>query len=151
MSHDTSHPPSRATRTVPDVPAGPACRENLPPSAVMHQHELRLRGGASTKRLPSNERVPRAVWFLAGGVGKPPTGRELREWKRQHREQVKKKTGKEREKFWAGFWGALIGGRKAKKDKKDQTGGGETSRMTEGGEPTQMTEVTGGTEGGTEV
>ena len=111
----------------------------------MHQHELRLRSGASTKRLPSNERVPRAVWFLAGGVGTPPTGRELRQWKRKHREQVKNKIGKEREKFWAGFWGALIGGRKSKKDKKDQTGGVETSRMTEGGEPTQMTEMTEGT------
>lgn len=138
MSHGTSHPPSLATRIVPDVPAGPACPGTLLPSVVMHEPELRLRGGASTKRLPSNERVPRAVWFLAGGVGKPPTGRELREWKRQHKEQVKKKTGKDREKFWAGFWGALIGGRKGKKDKEDQTAAGE---------PTQMTEMTGGTGG----
>lgn len=148
MPHGTSHHPPLATRTAPDVPAGPACPGNLLPSAVIHKPELRLRGGgASTKRLPSNERVSRAVWFLAGGVGKPPTGGELREWKRKHREQVKNKTGQEREKFWAGFWGALRGGRKIKKgkDKNDQPEGGDPAPMTE------MTEGAGGTEGGTEL
>ena len=30
-----------------------------------------------------NERLSRALWFLAGGRGRPPTGAQLREWNRQ--------------------------------------------------------------------
>lgn len=114
------HAPSLAVRIVLDVPAHPA---SLPPPAVMHEPELCLRGGGSIKRLPSHERVPRTLWFLAGGVGTPPTGKELREWKRRDREQVKAKTGKAKEKFWAAFVRALAGGRKMKdKGKKKEEG-----------------------------
>lgn len=100
---------------------------------------LRLRGGASTKRLPSEERVPRSVWFLAGGLGKPPTGREMREWKRQDREQVKNKTGKEKEKFWPGFVRAIVGGRKIAKNKGKQSDTGEAAQMADGGGDTNDT------------
>lgn len=111
----------------------------------MHEPEpeLHLRGGGFIKRLPSNERVPRLTWFLAGGVGKPPTGAELREWKRRDREYLKKKTGKPKEKFWAAFVRALAGGRTIHKDKGKQDGGGLKIEMTAG------TAGTVGTEGGT--
>lgn len=111
----------------------------------MHEPEpeLHLRGGGFIKRLPSNERVPRLTWFLAGGVGKPPTGAELREWKRRDREYLKKKTGKPKEKFWAAFVRALAGGRTIHKDKGKQDGGGLKTEMTAG------TAGTVGTEGGT--
>lgn len=109
----------------------------------MHEPELHLRGGGSIKRLPSNERVPRLTWFLAGGVGKPPTGAELRNFNRQDREYLKEKTGKSKEKFWAAFVRALAGGRKIHKDKGKQDGGGPQTEMTAG------TAGTAGTEGGT--
>ena len=53
---------------------------------------LKLRGGAGSAkdrksvRLEDSARVPAAVWFLAGKVGPPPTGKQLR--KRRAKEEA---------------------------------------------------------------
>lgn len=103
-----------------------------------HEPELRLRGGTSTNRLGDDERTPRRIWHFAGGVGKPPTGRELRAWKRRDREQLKKRTGKSSEGFFAALIRALGCRRKI-----DQTKG---TPMT-GEEQSQTTGGSGGTDG----
>ncbi|MCJ1461923.1 hypothetical protein MMC07_000522 [Pseudocyphellaria aurata] len=123
-SHDIVHTLSPTPSVDLDVPADPA---SFPSSAVTHETELHLRGGASTKRLASNERVPKAVWYLAGGVGKPPTGRELREWKRNDQDHVMGRTGgkPKEEKFWSKLKRTLF----ADYVKKD---GGSASEMTNG-------------------
>lgn len=47
----------------------------------------RLRGGSRKGGpLGDDERVPAALWWLAGGVGTPSTGAELRDWKRRDAE-----------------------------------------------------------------
>lgn len=58
---------------------------------------LHLRGGAvedgdGIHRVGDDQRVNAGLWYLAGGMGKPPTGKGLREWKRKDLER------KEREK-----------------------------------------------------
>lgn len=42
---------------------------------------------ANIRRLGDDERVSRGLWFFAGGTGRPPTGAQLREWKRREREK----------------------------------------------------------------
>lgn len=130
---------------IPNVPASPA---GLPLNMAAHEPELRLRGGASKKRLGDDERVPRLTWYFAGGVGKPPTGRELREWKRKDREQNKKRTGKSEEGFLAAFIRAMGSRRKSDKKKGTPNTGGQQTQMTGGGGATQMTDGGGETAGG---
>ncbi|KAI9821420.1 MAG: hypothetical protein M1826_000701 [Phylliscum demangeonii] len=47
------------------------------------------RGGAHPKRRPlgDDERVPGLMWWLAGGMGKPATGAQLRSMKRRREER----------------------------------------------------------------
>lgn len=122
---------SRKTKPGP-LPAG-----NIPASETFHDHttkeiahtsdeeeeeeevELQLRGGGLLKRRPSKEKITRAVWFLAGGMGKPPTGRGLKEWKKKDREDLIKKTGKPEVGFWGDFERGLNGANKEKKEKKE--------------------------------
>ncbi len=73
---------------------------------------LSLRGGAGSKGLAHGERVPKVIWFFAGGVGRAPTGKGLREWKEKAR-----KKGESGKKEKVGFWGK-IGLRMARKGKK---------------------------------
>lgn len=68
------------------------------------QHEensfptLKLRGGAGgpangrkSWRLEDDARVPAAVWFLAGKVGPPPTGKQLRDRRAKEEAYVQRK------------------------------------------------------------
>lgn len=47
--------------------------------------ELSLRGGGPTQPLGDDERAPAMLWWLAGGMGQPPTGAQLRASKKARR------------------------------------------------------------------
>ncbi|CAF9903974.1 MAG: hypothetical protein HETSPECPRED_003281 [Heterodermia speciosa] len=115
---------------------------------------LRLRGGAGggnsrkSMRLEDDARVPAGVWFLAGRMGPPPTGKELRDRrakeeaylqrtraeaeaqrearkaKREHKKSEGKGKGKGGKK--GGFWKNMFG--KKKKKKNDKTRGDEEAK-----------------------
>jgi len=98
---------------------------------------LNLRGGAGSKRLDDDERVPKVIWYLAGGVGRAPTGKGLREWKEKAR---KKDRGRTKEKV--GFWGKIGLGmikkgktrkQKIAKERKGSAGGGADGAQAAGG------------------
>ena len=80
--------------------------------------EVHLRGGDLKKR-PSTEKISHLVWFLAGGIGKPPTGRELKDWKKKDQAALVKKTGKQQVGFWGEFERGLSGKNKEEKKRKD--------------------------------
>lgn len=123
------------------------------PDSTAHMAEgsmkshLSLRGGAGSKRLDDDQRVPRVIWFFAGGVGRAPTGKGLREWK----EKARNNNGDGR-KEKVGFWG-MIGlgkGRRGKKrkdknreEKKKGAGGGEGGAQGDAGDA-----APGGSKGG---
>lgn len=71
---------------------------NSPASANRRSGRLRLRGGGpfDVKRLGDDDRVPKHIWWLAGGVGRPPTGKGLKDWKRKDGER-KEREGAKRE------------------------------------------------------
>lgn len=75
---------------------------------------MNIRGGAGTRRLADDEHIPRTLWFFAGGVGRPPTGAEMRDWKRRDREW--KAAHPEKAGFWGTFKRALFGGRGRQKE-----------------------------------
>lgn len=104
-----------------------------------------LRGGAGTKRLGDDERVPKAIWFLAGGVGRAPTGKGLREWK----EKARKKSEGRRKKS-GGFWAKLgLGmGRKGKKRKQKTEEGRKGNSEGAGGAVDGTQASNGGAVGG---
>ena len=59
---------------------------------------LKLRGGAGpanggkkSARLDDDARVPAAVWFLAGRMGPPPTGKQLRDRRAKEEDYVQRK------------------------------------------------------------
>ena len=75
------------------------------------------------QRLEDDERPSSIMWFLAGGVGPPPTGSELREWKRRDRDdKARKGFDVEGNGFWKELWSGLgLGFRRKKKEmKKDE-------------------------------
>lgn len=89
---------------------------------------LNLRGGAGSKRLDDDERVPKVIWYLAGGVGRAPTGKGLREWKEKAR---KKDQGRTKEKV--GFWGKIGLGMMKKGKTREQKIAKERKGGAEGG------------------
>ncbi|KAG7007309.1 oligouridylate-binding protein 1 [Physcia stellaris] len=123
---------------------------------------LKLRGGGDradrrkSDRFADNERVPRVMWYFAGGTGPPPTGKQLRERKAKREAYVQrkregeeaKKAGKEaaRELKKAGVkiegegngrrdasfggWGKIFG-----QKKKSKTRGNEENKDKEGEKP----------------
>lgn len=91
--------------------------------------ELHLRGGGLLKRRPSTEKIPHLVWYFAGGKGKPPTGRELKDWKKKDREALVKKTGKPEAGFWGDFGRGMSG-----TNKKDKKGESSSAAATGNGE-----------------
>ena len=105
----------------------------LLPSANLQGGEVSLRGGGDKddgaaaaggrRRLGDDERVNRALWFFAGGVGQPPTGQGLREWKRKDEERKQRqKTEKEarRQGGGANWWKLLRGKLSRKKNNAQQ-------------------------------
>ena len=88
---------------------------------------VNLRGGAGAKRLDDDERVPKMIWFFAGGVGRAPTGKGLRDWKEKAQQ-----TERSRTKEKVGFWRKMgVGiGRRGKKQK--QKNKGERKEGTDG-------------------
>ncbi|KAL8824031.1 MAG: hypothetical protein Q9191_005354 [Dirinaria sp. TL-2023a] len=120
-------------------------------------NEISLRGGGDNggngrRRLGDEERVNRALWFFAGGVGEPPTGQELREWKRKYGEQkqrrrtekqAKQGAAKENKKDW---WKLVRGKFGKKKENPPQPNEEQPAPMA----PTAPTGAMGGF-GGTEV
>jgi len=77
---------------------------------------LRLRGGGpfDIKRIGDDDRVPAGLWFLAGGVGQPPTGKGLRDWKRKDGERREREKVKRAAKKAGGNEGAVPAGEKRK-------------------------------------
>lgn len=76
-------------------------RPALETGSDLKHSRLFLRGGAGdngngSRRLADDEQVPKHIWWLAGGMSRPPpTGTGLREWKRkdlqrQERERAKR-------------------------------------------------------------
>lgn len=64
--------------------------ESSAASSTLHLH---LRGGARRKRRPlgQDEQVPGLLWWLAGGMGPPPTGKQLKEMNKRKREAQKRR------------------------------------------------------------
>lgn len=57
------------------------------------------------QRLDDDERPSPLLWFLAGGLGGPPTGAQLRDWKRRDREDnIREGWNVEANNFWRVFW-----------------------------------------------
>ena len=114
------------------------------------QHEessfpiLKLRGGAGaakSKRLDDDERVPPAVWFFAGKMGPPPTGKQLRDRREKEEAYVERKReerkakrelkkagakleddgeGKEKGSGRGGFWKKMFAKKKTDKTRGDE-------------------------------
>lgn len=85
-SHHSTH--AHSTHTSPHGSAhAPSSHASRQPSPHPLPPALRGQRGNNKRRLPDNERVPKSVWYFAGGVGKPPTGAQMREWKRRDRER----------------------------------------------------------------
>ena len=106
---------------------------------VSRQH---LRGGFAkrlTLQIEDDERVPKFIWYTAGGMGRPPTGKGVKEWKRRHEAQKAKekadvkarntarkerKVKAKRDNAEGGFWKKFRSdgkGKKLKKGKKGET------------------------------
>lgn len=115
-----------------DLDSGSSSTLLTPCSQTTHldRHpRLSLRGGAGPKGLGDNERVPRAIWFFAGGVGRAPTGKGLRQWKEKAR-----KKGKSGKKEKVGFWGKIGLGTARKGKKRKQKIEREKKKHAEGTE-----------------
>ncbi|KAI9811692.1 MAG: hypothetical protein M1826_003103 [Phylliscum demangeonii] len=77
-------------------------------TALLRPRGVPLRGGAHPKRRPlgDDERVPGLMWWFAGGMGKPPTGAQLRSMKRR-RELRSEREGAARAAKGDGVFGTL--------------------------------------------
>ena len=75
------------------------------------------------QRLEDDECPSSLLWYLAGGLGKPPTGAELRDWKRRDREdKITKGWNVQGSNFWRVLWRAVrtsLRGKNVKKTKKE--------------------------------
>ena len=117
-----------------------------------------LRGGLAKRvhlKLADDERVPKFIWYTAGGMGRSPTGKGVKDWKRRADAQKAKENadvearlaarknketrkgkaqdvdneGKREARAGGGFWRNLFRGREGKKLKK-QRNEGETKEET---------------------
>ena len=83
-------------------------------------------GTGGSRRLGDDERVSRTLWWFAGGVGRPPTGKRLREWKAKddewkEREKQAKRTaaaGANKSSWWKLL--KRKGGKKGKEGEKTE-------------------------------
>ncbi|KAL8779056.1 MAG: hypothetical protein Q9213_007123 [Squamulea squamosa] len=107
------------------------------------------------QRLEDDERPSSLLWFLAGGTGKPPTGAQLRAWKRRDREEkARQGWDVDGNNFWRELWRG-IGWRFRKKvrredeAKKDENGGKEVEQeVSAEAEPAEEESSEEETEGG---
>lgn len=77
------------------------------------------------QRLEDDECPSSLLWFLAGGLGEPPAGAELRDWKRRDREdKITKGWNMQGSNFWRVLWrGVRTSTRRRKKVKKTKKEG----------------------------
>ena len=100
---------------------------------ISRQHLRRGFAERLTLQIEDDERVPRFIWYTAGGMGRPPTGKGVKEWKRKHEAQKAKEkadvkarnTARKERKVKAkgdeaegSFWKKFRSGGKGKKLKK---------------------------------
>lgn len=105
---------------------------------------LHLRGGAwPRRRLGDDERVPATLWWFAGGMGKPPTGKQLRAMKKRKREMERKRqearaARRQRGGFFQRLKDILIGkgrSREGSGESGQGTAGGSTPETVAGSKP----------------
>lgn len=99
------------------------------------------------------DRPPSLLWFLAGGMGPPPTKEQLQNWKRRDREWKESKgwdmAGNN---FWKEVWrGVSWRFKPRKKKKKDEGKKGEGEGAGEGGAGEEEESGTEGGGGGSEA
>ncbi|MCJ1283966.1 hedgehog receptor activity [Xylographa opegraphella] len=149
--------PRTPPRPPPERRPHPQGRSNAPP-------HLSIRGGGGGGnngpriRLPDAQRLPSLAWYLAGGMGAPPTAGKYRAWRARERARIaeanetKGREGREGRGFWREVgWvlgGARAEGERMREGRRGRGGDGDGDGSGDSGASGSVAGGDGGASGG---